>query len=69
MRPGLQRQVASARMVYMTGFMGAGKSTVGRALAKELGWQFVDLDEAVETRAGWGTRFSFDLEAHPVGHL
>ena len=23
----------------------------------------------VETRAGWGTRFSFDLEAHPVTHL
>ncbi len=36
----------------MTGFMGAGKSTVGRALAKELGWQFVDLDEEVETLAG-----------------
>ena len=28
--------------------MGAGKSTVGRALARQLGWQFVDLDHQIE---------------------
>ena len=32
--------------------MGAGKSSVGRALARELGWRFVDADAAVEARAG-----------------
>lgn len=31
--------------VYMVGFMGSGKSTVGRLVAGELGWQFLDLDE------------------------
>jgi shikimate kinase len=36
----------------LTGFMGAGKSTVGRLLAAELGWEFVDVDQAVEARAG-----------------
>ena len=28
--------------------MGAGKSTVGRRLAKKLGWKFIDLDEEIE---------------------
>ena len=34
------------------GFMGSGKSTVGRALADRLGWSFLDLDELVEHWAG-----------------
>ena len=32
--------------------MGAGKSTVGRVLAKKLGWRFMDLDEQIERREG-----------------
>jgi shikimate kinase len=32
--------------------MGAGKSSVGRALSRQLGWRFVDLDERVQTREG-----------------
>jgi shikimate kinase len=35
--------------IYIVGFMGSGKSTVGRMLAKELGWLFCDLDEDIET--------------------
>jgi shikimate kinase len=35
--------------VYITGFMGVGKSTVARDLAKYLVWDFVDLDHEVET--------------------
>lgn len=38
--------------VYLTGFMGTGKSVVGRALAKRLGRTFVDLDAAIEKKAG-----------------
>ena len=33
--------------IYLIGYMGAGKTTVGRMLADKLGWHFVDLDEAV----------------------
>ncbi|MEX0747156.1 MAG: shikimate kinase, partial [Rhodothermales bacterium] len=38
--------------IYLTGFMGSGKSTVGPLLAQRLGYEFVDLDEAVEKVAG-----------------
>jgi shikimate kinase len=34
--------------VYLVGFMGAGKTSVGRALATQLGWSFVDLDAEIE---------------------
>ena len=36
------------RRVFLTGFMGAGKTTVGRHLGQRLGWRFADLDEAIE---------------------
>jgi shikimate kinase len=36
----------------IVGYMGSGKSTAGRAVAEELGWEFVDLDEAVAGMAG-----------------
>lgn len=39
------------RLVLM-GFMGAGKSTVGRLLAEALGWSFLDLDDEVARREG-----------------
>jgi shikimate kinase len=38
--------------IYLVGFMGCGKSTVGRALAGELGWSFFDLDDEIERREG-----------------
>ena len=37
---------------YLLGFRGAGKTTVGRMLAAQLGWGFLDLDEEWETREG-----------------
>jgi shikimate kinase/3-dehydroquinate synthase len=40
------------RVVVLVGLMGAGKSQVGRALARRLGWEFVDTDAAVEAREG-----------------
>jgi shikimate kinase len=38
--------------IYLTGFMGSGKNTVGRILASQLGWPFRDLDSDIETAAG-----------------
>ena len=45
-------QVTAPSRLVLTGFMGAGKSTVGRALAKRLGWKFLDLDEIIVEAEG-----------------
>jgi shikimate kinase len=39
-------------MVCLTGFMGSGKSTVGRLLAAQLAWRFADLDAEIERESG-----------------
>lgn len=57
-RPGTGRIVR----VVLTGFMGAGKTTVGRALAERLGWAFVDADERVEARAGMAIAAIFERQ-------
>ena len=44
--------LARLERLVLTGFMGAGKSTVGRMLAERLGWEFLDLDALIETRSG-----------------
>ena len=40
------------RAVFLVGHMGSGKTSVGRALSRRLGWRFQDLDERIETREG-----------------
>lgn len=45
--------------------MGSGKSSVGRVLARKLGWRFVDLDRAVEKMAGRGIPEIFSESGEP----
>jgi shikimate kinase len=40
------------KRLVLTGFMGAGKSTIGRLLAARTGWTFLDLDAHLEARTG-----------------
>jgi len=40
------------RTIVLTGFMGAGKSTIGPMLARTLGWEFVDVDAVIEAQTG-----------------
>ncbi len=47
--------------VILTGFMGAGKSTVGRLLAPFLGWTFVDVDAALTACLGMTVAQIFEL--------
>ncbi len=39
-----------ATSIYLVGFMGAGKSTVARALGRRLGWRAEDIDDLIEAR-------------------
>lgn len=52
--------------IYLTGFMGCGKTTVGRRLAQRLGVPFVDLDLEVERRAGMTVREMFEQQGEPA---
>jgi shikimate kinase len=52
-KPPATPVAASARnAVFLVGFMGAGKSSVGRALGQRLNWVFEDLDDRIEQREG-----------------
>jgi shikimate kinase len=42
----------AVRHLACIGLMAAGKSSVGRILADELGWRFVDVDDEIEARTG-----------------
>ncbi len=50
--PDPARSGSDTSRIFLTGFMGAGKSTVGPLVAERLGYTFIDLDEAVAERAG-----------------
>ncbi len=54
--------IVKVRNIFLIGPMGAGKSTIGRALAKELKLDFFDSDEVIEERAGADIAWIFDLE-------
>jgi len=49
--PDPARTIDAPRRIYLVGFMGAGKSTIGPLLADRLGYTFIDLDEQIEARA------------------
>jgi shikimate kinase len=53
------------RRLVLTGFMGAGKTTVGRLLAAQLGWEFLDLDTLIESRAGLTVPAIFAAHGEP----
>jgi len=53
------------KIVYLAGFMGAGKSTVGPILANTLGWNYYDLDKVIEERLGKKIKEIFEDNGEP----
>jgi len=48
--------------IFLVGMMGAGKTTVGRALAKRLNKKFIDSDHEIEARTGASIPLIFEIE-------
>ena len=48
--------------IFLIGPVGAGKSTIGKQLAKELKLEFIDSDETIESRCGVDINWIFDVE-------
>jgi len=53
------------RNLALIGFMGTGKTTVGRQLAEALQFEFVDTDDLIENQVGRPVRDIFALEGEP----
>jgi shikimate kinase len=51
--------------IYLVGFMGTGKTAVGRELAKRKKWQFLDLDELIELKERRSISDIFSQEGEP----
>jgi shikimate kinase len=54
--------VKSCENIYFVGMMGAGKTTIGRHLARRLKKRFVDCDHEIEARTGVRIPVIFDIE-------
>jgi shikimate kinase len=52
--------------VFLTGFMGSGKTTVGRLLSERLELPFIDLDQEIERRAGMTVKEIFQQGGEPL---
>jgi shikimate kinase len=56
---------AEMERVVLVGFMGSGKTTVGAALARLMGWDFLDMDQRIEARAGLSVAEIFRQRGEP----
>lgn len=54
------------RALFLVGFMGAGKTSVGRELGTRLGWTFVDVDDRIALREGRSIPDIFREDGEPA---
>lgn len=52
-------------LIYLAGFMGSGKSTIGPILANTIGWDSIDLDKVIEEKTGKKVKEIFEQNGEP----
>lgn len=60
--PGKSPLPANIARIFIAGFMGAGKTTVGRLLAERLEWDFADSDLLLEAQTGHSIASIFEIQ-------
>jgi len=53
--------------IFLVGMMGAGKTTLGKALAQRLALEFFDTDRVLVERTGVAVATIFDIEGEQIG--
>lgn len=61
----MDEQLKRSPGIYLTGFMGSGKTTVARVLADRLGWDFIDLDDEIENAENATIAEIFEVRGEP----
>ncbi len=62
---GIARRRFLPRKIWLVGFMGSGKTTIGRILARRLELPFFDLDAEIEAASSMPVRAIFETEGEP----
>jgi shikimate dehydrogenase len=75
---GIEKEILNHRNIVLTGFMASGKSVCGRALAENIGREFVDSDTVIEEKCGmtipeifekYGEKYFRDVEKEVIAEL
>lgn len=61
-----ESEISTGSNIYIVGFMGVGKSTIGRRVARSLDMKFIDSDKAVEEKAGKSVREMFEQDGEEL---
>ena len=61
----MKNDLRPRRLICLVGFMGTGKSTVARLLARQVGWHYVDLDKLITETSGLSIPEIFDRLGEP----
>src|ERR1700736_1461830 len=61
----MRNDLRPRRLVCLVGFMGTGKSTVARLLARQIGWHYIDLDKQIIESSGLSIPEIFDRLGEP----